>query len=185
MDLKEHIVRLGTEAILRYRTVSSVAQDNEIPEVFLGSFAAPRLHDALACPVRVEELYSAIAINQKVAMTRELIDLFGGHRADLAVFPRESPWVIIEFKIFDERCPPATVAGDVQKIKNLADRCKVQGYVGVMICETPKVKLKSRIERLKNALGGEVYTGQIQKSANLKWRWCFGCLFLPGLTRVD
>jgi hypothetical protein len=36
-------------------------EDNDLPEIFLGGFTASRLYDALLVPVRVEELYLAIA----------------------------------------------------------------------------------------------------------------------------
>jgi hypothetical protein len=38
MDINEAIVKYGTEAVLRYRTVAALVQDNELPEVFLGGF---------------------------------------------------------------------------------------------------------------------------------------------------
>ncbi len=177
MDLKQAIVKFGTEGVLRYSAMSGVRHDNQLPEVFLGGFTASRLYEAFLCPVRVEELYSAIAISRGVTITPELNALFGQYRADVAMFPPESSPVVIEFKIFDERCQAVHVAGDLQKLKKLADVCDVKAYVGVMICETSE-SLETRIDRLERALSAGVYAGETQRSSDGQWRWCFGCACL-------
>jgi hypothetical protein len=174
MDFEHAIVKFGAEGVLRYRTMSNITNDNELPEVFLGGFTASRLYDTFLCSVRVEELYSAIAISRGVAITQELTALFGGYRADVAMFPTGLSPVVIELKIFDERCQADDVSRDLQKLKNLADVCDVQAYVGVMICES-REPLETRIDRLKEALNAQVFTGETQRSSNAVWRWCFGC----------
>ncbi len=175
MDLKDCIVKLGTEGVLRYRTMSRVSHDNQLPEVFLGGWVASGLHDAFSCSVHVEHLYTAIAISRGIAITEELVALLGSYRADVAMFLPESPPAVVEFKIFDEGCAAAAVAGDLHKMKKLADVCSVTPYVGVMICQTPAMPLNARISQLEETLGIDVYTGEPQISTDGHWRWCFGC----------
>jgi hypothetical protein len=61
MNINEAIVRYGTEAVLRYRGVAGVRQDNDIPEVYLGSFIVGRIYDELNVHAHAERSYETIA----------------------------------------------------------------------------------------------------------------------------
>ena len=73
MEIEKSVVEFATEAALRYRTIAGVRHDNEVPESFLRSHVASRLHDRLNCPVHVDRLYAAIAIDLGGPVTAELV----------------------------------------------------------------------------------------------------------------
>jgi len=173
MEVIEALNEFCTEAVLLYRALSGLP-DNELPEVFLGAFAAPRLHDRFNCPVRIEYPYLKLALRPGVERSVELISELGQLRADLALFRSGSPPAIIEFKILDEGCPPAACAVDAYKMRRLAQRCEIAAYVGALICETNE-RLPDRIRRLEDALGQKVVTGTTQTAVDGNWHWCFGC----------
>jgi hypothetical protein len=58
MNVSEAIVKYGTEAVLHYRSMAGLLQDNEIPEVFLGGSIASGLHNALNVQAHVERFYT-------------------------------------------------------------------------------------------------------------------------------
>jgi hypothetical protein len=37
------------------------------------------------------------------------------------------------------------------------------------------LSLEARIERLHDAVGGNLYVGERQKSRDGQWEWCFAC----------
>lgn len=51
------LARAGAEAVKRYRTVAGIAEDSDMPEIFLGGFIACRLHDELGVHSRIEQSY--------------------------------------------------------------------------------------------------------------------------------
>jgi hypothetical protein len=53
MDIAGGVIEFGTEAVLRYREISGVEHDNELPEAFLGGFIGDRLYDRFGVHVRV------------------------------------------------------------------------------------------------------------------------------------
>jgi hypothetical protein len=58
MNINEAIVKFGSEAVRRYRSVSGVHHNNELPEIFLGGFIAGRLHDEFNVHAHVERFYT-------------------------------------------------------------------------------------------------------------------------------
>jgi hypothetical protein len=112
MDLEKAIAEFGTEAVLRYREISASKADNEIPEVFLGSFIAPRLFDRLRCPVHVERLYTVLASSVGIKLTSDLLIELGGLRADIVVCLPSGPQ-IVELKVLDERTQSSFIAKDL------------------------------------------------------------------------
>ena len=73
MDFEKAIVEFGTEAVLRYRTVAEPRHDNELPESFLRSFVATRLHERFGYQVHVERLYIAMALDLGMPVTPDLV----------------------------------------------------------------------------------------------------------------
>lgn len=177
MEIMSAVVKFGTDAVLRYRTISG-RPDNELPEVFLGGSIAPHLYDQFRCPIHIEYNFLTVAKNLGVDITEDVIRRIGDYRADIAMYRDELHPVIIELKVFDKNGQPLGVLADQRKVKKLSDICAVSGYVGVLICETENVLLEERIRKLKESLGRVVYTGEPQWSADGSWRWSFGCAAL-------
>ena len=84
MEIEKAVVEFATEAALRYRAMAATKLDNEVSESFLRGHVASRLHDRLACPIHVDRLYAAMAVDLGVPVTAELLTAFGGQRADIA-----------------------------------------------------------------------------------------------------
>jgi hypothetical protein len=85
LDFERAVVEFGTEAVLRYRALAQPRHDNELPESFLRSFVALRLHEQFGHQVHVERLYTAMALDLGMPMTPDLVNVLGGFRADVAV----------------------------------------------------------------------------------------------------
>ena len=178
MDIMNAVTELGKDAVLRYRTISQ-RPDNELPEVFLGGYVAPRLYDQFHCPVHVEYNYLLLASSRKVQITQNVVNQIGNFRADIAIYPAGEMPLIIEFKVFDERRQPSSIVKDLDKMKTLSRLTPVRGYAGVLICETRTASLDLRIRNLEEGLGQKVHTGSRQKSVDGSWEWCFGYTSVP------
>src|SRR5437879_9910915 len=94
------LAKLGTEAVLRYRQISGASSDSAIPEVFLGSFIACRMHDHLNRPVHIEHPYDKMARELGITDSK-LIGEMKSQRADLVIYREEvpAPSHVVEFKI--------------------------------------------------------------------------------------
>lgn len=178
MEITRAVSEFGTDAVLRYREISH-EPDNEIPEVFLGGFMAPRLHDRFDCPAHVERSYLLLANREGVRVTNDLIKKLGGLRADLALNQAGFPPAVIELKIFDEGGSPSDVVGDVFKVRRLAEVCSIRGYIGVLICQTNYL-LERQVERLEAAVERKIYSCGEKRSFDDRWSWCFGCFPVLG-----
>jgi hypothetical protein len=163
-----------SEAVLRYRSISGTP-DNEIPEIFLGSFAASPLHDRFHCAVHVEYPYLKLAPALTTDNSAELIREFGGLRADLVLFRSGLAPAVIEFKVLDEGCSLAACALDADKVKRLARRCEIAGYVAALICEKANEKLDIRIGKLEQQLNHQIQRGTPHAAFHEDWQWCFVC----------
>lgn len=171
MEIMKSVVELGTDAVLMYRTISR-RQDNALPEVFLGAYVGPRLYDRFRCPVHVEENYLHFVRSCGVEITDKIVGRVGYYRADLAMYPKGSPPVLIEFKIIDESTPVSSALSDRAKCKNLSDICDVTGYLGLLICQTGSA-LEENISKVERSLDQRLYLGEAQLSADGRWKWCF------------
>ena len=177
MEIEKAVVEFATEAALRYREMAGTRLDNEVPESFLRSQIASRLHDRLACRVHVDRLYAAMAVDLGVDITAELITAFGGQRADIAIYRDDRPAAVIELKVFDEVAPLPSVGAKLDKAKLLARFAPLQVLLGVMVCPIV-LSIEARIERLHDAVGGNLYVGERQSSGDGRWQWCFACASL-------
>jgi hypothetical protein len=183
LDFEKAVVEFGTEAVLRYRTLAEARHDNEVPESFLRSFVALRLHERLGCQVHVERLYTAIALDLGMPVTPDLVNVLGAFRADVAVYESGWPSAVLELKVFDAASPLPSVGLEVDKAQILARFAKLRIFIGVMICPII-VSLEARIERLHDAFGGNMYVGERQHSRDRQWQWCFACASLAELEGV-
>lgn len=176
MEIESAVVDFGTQAVLSYREICLTTQDDQIPELFFGRFIAPRLERRLACPVSFEHQYETLAKRLGVPKTSELTREFGELRADLLV--DQEPPAVIEFKIFREGTNVKSILSDQSRIEKLARLCNIRGFLGVMICQTTRIKLQFRVQKIEELVRRKVHPGPAQHSVNGEWEWCFGCLAL-------
>jgi hypothetical protein len=174
LEIEKSVVEFATEAALRYRAIAAVRHDNQVPESFLRSHVASRLHDRFDCPVHVDRLYAAMAIELSGAVTADLVTALGGHRADIAIYRDDRPFAVIELTVFDEVAPLPAIGVKLDKAKILARVAPLQIFVGAMICPIV-LSLEARIERLHDAVGGNMFVGERQPSRDGRWQWCFAC----------
>jgi hypothetical protein len=174
LEIEKSVVEFATEAALRYRAIARVKHDNEVPESFLRSHVASRLHDRLDCPVHVDRLYAAMAIELGGPVSADLVTALGGHRADIAIYRDDRPVAVIELKVFDEVAPLPTIGVKLDKARMLARVAPLQIFIGAMICPIV-LSLEARIERLHDAAGGNMFVGERQPSGDGRWQWCFAC----------
>jgi hypothetical protein len=177
LDFEKAVVEFGTEAVLRYRTVAEPRHDNELPESFLRSFVALRLHERFGYHVHVERLCTAMALDLGIALTPDLVAVLGAFRADVAVYESGQPFAVVELRIFDAASALPSIGSELDKAQILARLAKLRLFVGVMICPIV-VSLEARIERLHDAFGGNMYVGERQQSRDQQWQWCFACASL-------
>jgi hypothetical protein len=183
MDVINSVLEFGTDAVLRYRTMSEES-DNRIQEYFLRSCIALDLHRRFACCVQLEVLYTDIASYLRVPDSPELTQKFGGCKTDIAMFETGFAPAIIELKILDEDRKLKGTEDDVLKIRQLSEIRKIRGYIGVFICQTSG-SLEEQIQRLETVLNRKVYTGTSQRSHDAQWQWCFGCSLVSENPRPD
>jgi hypothetical protein len=174
LEIEKAVVEFATEAALRYRVIAGIRHDNQVPESFLRSHVASRLHDRFACPVHVDRLYAAMALELGVALSADLVTALDGARADIAIYRDDRPAVVVELGVFDEVAPLPAVGVKLDKAKLLARLAPIQVLLGVMVCQII-LSLEARIERLHDAVGGNLYVGQRQPSRDGQWEWCFAC----------
>jgi hypothetical protein len=174
LEIEKSVVEFATEAALRYRAIAALRHDNQVPESFLRSHVASRLHDRLDCAIHVDRLYAAMAIELGGTVTADLVTALGGHRADIAIYRADRPFAVVELTVFDEVAPLPVIGVKLDKAKILARVAPLQIFVGAMICPIV-VSLEARIERLHDAVGGNMFVGERQSSRDGRWQWCFAC----------
>ncbi len=174
MNLERTITELGTEAVLKYRDMAETRHDNEVSEAFLRSHIAAGLHERLQVQVHIDRLFSALAVDLGMPVTTDLVTFFGAHAAHIAIYENQRPTGIVEIKIFDEVTPLPTVGAGLDKAQMLARFASLEIYVAVMICPI-RLSLEARIERLHDALAGNMYVGERQSSRDKLWEWAFAC----------
>jgi hypothetical protein len=179
MGLESAIVEFGTEAVKRYREISKAAQDNELPEVFLGTFIGQHLSDRFHYGMRLERFYTVMADELKIDLAEEQRNELRLLRADIAVYEEKLPFAIIELKILDEGQQPAAVAVDLAKAQKMVRISNLHAYVGILICETMRDSLEVRIRNLEGVLNTKVTTGPPCDADGGNWHWCFGCASVP------
>ena len=77
-------------------------------------------------------------------------------------------------KVLAAQLPLPAVGVKLDKAKLLARLAPLQVLLGVMVCPII-LSLEARIERLHDAVGGNLYVGERQPSRDGQWQWCFAC----------
>src|SRR5271166_5949271 len=116
MALSEAIVTYGTCAVVQYRHIAGISQDNEMPELFLGGIIARGVHEELGLHAHIERSYMTIARELQIN-NGDLEREFGGWRADVAIYDKQQPKAIIELKVVDERNKPDCIVVDRDKVR--------------------------------------------------------------------
>lgn len=175
MDISQAIVEGGTGAVLRYRTVAGIQQDNRIPEIFLGGFIASGIYDKLGLHAHVEHPYTVIANRLGTTITPDLLILMEGFKADVAIYADTKPRAVVELKVFDDGKSAALIVADRDKMRKLTGRCSVEAYLGILITDASSGQTCSqRIRLLSDCLGSEFNrVGENQRSIDGTWEWCF------------
>jgi len=181
LEFEKAVADAGTEAVLRYRAMAGLARDNEIPNSVLRAFVAEHLHRSLGLPVRVDRLLAAVARELGQPLDNDILEFFGGCRADVAVYQDGRPSLLVQLTIFDAATHLPPGGPELDRIDFLARTGKLRASIGVMICPFV-VPLEARIERLHDLFGGNMYVGERQESQDRKWHWCFAAASL-GATR--
>jgi hypothetical protein len=177
MDLSKAIVKHGTEAVRRYRTVAGLSQDNEMPEIFLGSYLACAIHDELKVNVHVERRYTVIALELGVTVDTGVVNKIGDYRADVAIYEKQRPVAIVELKVFDDYKRPALIVADRDKMRKLSGLCGIETYLGVFVTDdTSGALCTERVRALGKALDHEFDSvGDKLPSIDGRWDWLFAC----------
>ena len=173
-DIENVIVKYGTEAVMRYRKVSGIEQDSQIPEIFLGSFIACGIFDDLKLNAHVERYYTVIASEHEVKMSAALVNAVGYYRADIAVYDQSRPIAIVELKILDDFASINSIVADRDKMAKLSTICHLDCYLGVLITDTEREICAERVQNLSHALKQDFgVIGELQRSQSGLWNWCF------------
>jgi hypothetical protein len=175
MDISNAIVKYGTVAVLRYRKVAGLLADDGLPEIFLGGVIACGIHDELHMNAHVERFYTAIVGDLGMQITPELVNSFGGYRADVAVYRDRRPTAIVELKVFGDGKRPAGIVADRDKMIALSRLCNVESYLGVLVTDDKSGALCSeRVRLLEIALEKKfLVVGDNKPSFDGTWNWRF------------
>jgi hypothetical protein len=174
MNIEKAIVDGGTEAVRRYRAVAGLRQDNEIPEVFLGSIIACRIYDDLQLHAHLEHLYTDVVKSFGIEITPQIYNLMNGYEADVAAYDGRKPLAAIELKVFDETTSYVQIVSDRDKLLKLTGQCRVEAYLGVLVTDTQRQECVDRIRLLGERLGRDFdLVGEEQRSISEKWNWRF------------
>jgi hypothetical protein len=184
MEIVEAVLSAGVWAVLSYRSMSGIDQDNEVPERFLSSMMGVYLHQVLGQKVRVERKYQDIATDLGLSPAVEDMTKIHNLFADIAVYVNSKPRWIVEIKKFAETNTEASVHDDLHKGDPVNLRRMMECYAGVLICETAHQALTERQARIERVTGVSMTYSLPQiarKGEPAEWKWCFGC----GLIRTE
>ena len=179
MTLVESIVEHGIKAVLAYREISGNENDNQVPEVFLGSWIARGLHEDLGVSAHVERCYTRVAFDLGMTVTPELVGIMGGWRADVVVYEGGRPKALVEIKIHDERGSDGLILRDLDKMRRLSGYTGLQTCLAVLVTEVATgPSCEERASRLGTFLGGMFDVLGDPRKANggtADWSWQFVC----------
>ncbi len=174
METERAIVAFGTQAVLQYRAMAQTRHDNDVPPGYLRARIAEGLHTRFGGAVQVERQYALLAMDLGLQVTADLLGVLGGQRADIALYRGGRPAGLVELKIFDETNVLPGVDTQLYRAGILAAAGQIPLLLGVMICPFGG-SLEARIERLHDAVGGNLYVGERQTARDGTWQWCFAC----------
>ncbi len=76
MKITDVIVKYGTEAVQLYSTIAGNVPENEMPEIFLGSYIASGIHKEQRLNAHVERSYTIIAKEIGILLSTEVLGKF-------------------------------------------------------------------------------------------------------------
>jgi hypothetical protein len=172
MNIADAIVKFGREAVLAYREIADLKQDDALPEIFLGSFIASRLHSEIHLHARVEQSFFTIAREAGVADAITMASSTFGGNADITVYRDGRPSAIVEIKKFCDGQTVGKALADQTKLRTFAPVCQIDGYFCVFVTDVESRTSVQRIKQLTDALGSEpASVSEPENSGNGQWAW--------------
>ncbi|MBS1078714.1 hypothetical protein JK217_13335 [Gluconobacter kondonii] len=178
MRFSRNIAISGTKAVCSYRRIAGIENDNELPEIFLGSWIARSLHDDFQVNARVECSFTRMAQDLGLDVDSELKRIMGSWRADVAIYEEGRPTAVIEIKVFDEGCRAQSVLRDLRKMRKLSSRTGIETYLAVLITSTSGATCETRVRSLSNFLGHDfdyIDSPIVAGDGSADWSWRFAC----------
>ena len=174
-DISKEICEAGERTVREYITISGQEDEALIPETFLTSLMAKRLHTSLKMQARVEQKLALMAKEIHPDISKTQYEALRGQKADVALYENSKLKAIIEVKVARDGTDLNTLKRDLQKGKDVFSG-SVPLYGAYFICET-EISLDQQIERIEEVVGGRLAckTPPIQ-SATKEWSWCFACI---------
>lgn len=175
-DYSQSIANYGAAAVKKYRDISGIRNDNEIPEIFLGGQIAIGLHDEFGLKCHVERRYDLILRELGFPITQSVIDTFGSQRADAALYRDGKPFAIIELKICDERDRYGDKLGrDLRKMRKLANKAGIEIYLGTLMTDVCKAECAERRATIEEKLEGcfSAHSSLEPAGYGADWKWQF------------
>ncbi|MFT8803559.1 MAG: hypothetical protein ABF812_16505 [Gluconobacter cerinus] len=178
-DYSQTIANYGAAAVKKYRDISGIRNDNEIPEIFLGGQIAIGLHEEFRLQCHVERPYLTILKELGGRIDDEVISSMGGLRSDVALYREGRPFALVELKICDERdARGGKVLADLEKMRRLSVRTQIDTYLGILLTDIDGEECKGRRNKiellLKTPFTAESQLVQASHGANWKWQFLAG-----------
>ncbi|HVC62688.1 MAG TPA: hypothetical protein VND19_20275 [Acetobacteraceae bacterium] len=178
MEITRAVIEFGTQAVRHYRDKPAIENETRIPEKCLSLFVASHFISQRHWDAKLEVSYPEM-LKQLGITGPEVAPVFGGQRADIAVFQDAKPVAIVELKIIDEGRKFDGVTedwGKIQRLRQLVSsrsHVSLDGYVGALVCDTTKLA-EQTIAGLELALGGvTVERGERIAARDVGWGWLF------------
>ncbi|MFT8491040.1 MAG: hypothetical protein ABF672_10900 [Gluconobacter oxydans] len=175
-DYSQSIANYGAAAVKKYRDISGIRNDNEIPEIFLGGQIAIGLHEEFRLQCHVERYYERILEDLCFTIDSDLKKAFGSKRADVALYRDGKPFAIIELKICDERDRNGrNLLDDLEKMRELALKTGIEIYLGTLMTDVRKVECAKRRATIEKKLEGcfSAHSSLEPAGYGAGWKWQF------------
>ncbi|MFT9220594.1 hypothetical protein [Gluconobacter oxydans] len=175
-DYSQNIANYGAAAVKKYRDISGIRNDNEIPEIFLGGQIAIGLHDEFRLQCHVERPYLTILKELGGRIDDEVISSMGGLRSDVALYREGRPFALVELKICDERdARGGKVLADLEKMRRLSVRTQIDTYLGILLTDISRKECADRRSIIEKTLGANFSAHSSLELAGYgaDWKWQF------------
>jgi hypothetical protein len=179
-DLVAAFLRCGTQAVLDLRDLHT--DEAQIGECDLSQCIARKLRaDQASWDIRADPFYytTALTVLGVDVTSRAIVDKFGQISADVGVLRDGCDPVLLEIKRvndhwrFDRK---KGVLDDRDKLRGLARMGRIDGYVGIHVCQVGATDVRKTIKEMEARLGSPLSIGDIYQSKDGKeWEWAFVC----------
>ena len=174
VEIQKAVVEFGTETVKRYRALAATKRDNDLPLGFLRTHVAVALAQRFGGAVRIERPYSVLALELGLQPTPDLLMVLGDGRADVVMCADDKPVALVTLDIFDYASVLPALGAETHKAQVLRRLSKLPVFLGLMVCPV-SASLEARLERLHDAIGGNLYVGERESSQDGQWSWSFAC----------